>query len=134
MQRWIPVKDALDAGALVVPGSDWSVVPSVNPWLAIETLVTRQPPGGRAPALAPVESISLPQAIGMFTSNSARAAGHADTVGSIAPGMLADVIVVDRNPFKSPIARVHDTRVTMTIIGGEIVYPATVSAGSHNSP
>ena len=41
MKRWIPVKDALDAGALSVPGSDWSVVPSVNPWIAIETLVTR---------------------------------------------------------------------------------------------
>ncbi len=46
MKRWIPVKDAIDAGALVVPGSDWNVVPSVNPWIAIETLVTRQPPGG----------------------------------------------------------------------------------------
>jgi len=47
MKRWIPVKDALDAGAFSVPGSDWNVVPSVNPWIAIETLVTRRPPGGQ---------------------------------------------------------------------------------------
>ncbi len=40
------MKDAIDAGALVVPGSDWAVVPSVNPWIGIETLVTRQKLGG----------------------------------------------------------------------------------------
>src|SRR6185437_2320218 len=51
MKRWTPVKDAIDAGALVVPGSDWSVVPSVNPWVAIETLVTRQQPGGGSETL-----------------------------------------------------------------------------------
>ena len=39
-----PVREMLEAGALVVPGSDWSVVPSVNPSIGIETLVTREKP------------------------------------------------------------------------------------------
>ena len=46
MERWIPIKDAVDTNGRVVAGSDWPVVPSVNPWLAIETMVTRRAPGG----------------------------------------------------------------------------------------
>src|SRR6185295_5746905 len=57
MKRWIPVKEAIDSGALVVAGSDWAVVPSVDPWLAIETLVTRQVPGGGGETLGAAEKI-----------------------------------------------------------------------------
>jgi predicted amidohydrolase YtcJ len=124
MLRWIPVKDALDAGVLTVPGSDWSVVPSVNPWIAIETLVTRQQPGGIGAPLGEAERISLKQAIDLYTINSARQRYEADRLGSIEPGKLADLTVIDRNIFEVPITTVHDTRVLMTIIGGEIVYDA----------
>jgi hypothetical protein len=124
MKRWIPVKDALDAGALVVPGSDWSVVPSVNPWIAIETLVTRQKPGGGGETLGAEERITLQQAIDLFTINSARAMGDRNQVGTIERGMLADLIVLDRNPLKIPITDVHDTKVRMTLINGEIAYRA----------
>jgi predicted amidohydrolase YtcJ len=122
MKRWIPVKDALDAGALVVPGSDWSVVPSVNPWIAIETLVTRQKPGGGDETLGAAEKITLQQALDMFTVSSAREMGNANKTGSIEKGLLADLIVLDRNPLKIPITQVHDTHVRMTLINGEIVY------------
>jgi predicted amidohydrolase YtcJ len=122
MQRWIPVKDAIDSGALVVPGSDWSVVPSVNPWIAIETLVTRQKPGGGGDTLGAAEKITLRQAIDMFTVNSARELGNRARLGTLERGMLADLIVLDRNPFKIPITQVHDTKVKMTMINGEIVY------------
>jgi predicted amidohydrolase YtcJ len=122
MRRWTPVKDAIDSGALVVPGSDWAVVPSVNPWIAIETLVTRKAPGGAGEALGEVEKISLEQALDLFTVNSARLMGDRSRTGSIERGMLADLVVVDRNPFKIPITQVHDVRVKMTVINGEIVY------------
>jgi len=124
MQRWIPVKEAIDAGALVVPGSDWSVVPSVNPWIAIETLVTRQPPGGGPEELGAAEKITLSQAIDLFTVNSAREMGDRTRVGTLERGMLADLIVLDRNPYRIPVTQVHDTKVTMTMINGEIVNGA----------
>lgn len=124
MVRWIPIKDAIDAGALVVPGSDYSVVPSVSPWIAIETLVTRQKPGGGGEELGAVEKITLQQAIDMFTVNSAREMGDRNKVGSLERGMLADLIVLDRNPFKIPITEVHDTHVKMTFVNGELVYQA----------
>jgi predicted amidohydrolase YtcJ len=124
MKRWTPVRDAIDSGALVVPGSDWSVVPSVNPWIAIETLVTRQKPGGGGDTLSAAEKITLRQAIDMFTVNSARAMGDRNQEGTLERGMLADLVVLDRNPFKIPITQVHDTRVKMAMINGEIVYGA----------
>jgi len=124
MKRWIPVKDAIDSGALVVPGSDWSVVPSVNPWIAIETLVTRQRPGGGGDTLGAAEKITLRQAVDMFTVNSARAMGDRNREGTLERGMLADLIVLDRNPFQIPVTQVHDIKVKMTFIDGELVYQA----------
>ena len=120
MERWIPVKDAIESGALVVPGSDWPVVPEVNPWIGIETLVTRQAPGGVGEPLG--EPITLEQAIDLFTVNASRQMGNANKTGRIAPGMLADVIVLDRNPFEIPITEVHRTQVKMALVDGEIVY------------
>jgi predicted amidohydrolase YtcJ len=124
MMRWTPVKDAIDSGALVVPGSDWNVVPSVDPWIAIETLVTRQKPGGGGEALGEVEKITLKQALDLFTVNSARHMGNGSKTGSIERGMLADILVLDRNPFKIPVTQIHNTKVKLTLIDGEIVYQA----------
>ena len=124
MKRWIPVKDALDAGALVVPGSDWNVVPSVNPWIAIETLVTRQPPGGGGEPLGASQRITLEQAIDIFTRQGARKQNFDHATGTIERGKLADFIVLDRDIFAVPITDVHRTKVLMTYIGGEKVYEA----------
>ena len=128
MKRWIPVKDAIDSGALVVPGSDWSVVPSVDPWIAIETLVTRQKPGGGGEVLGAQERITLKQAIDLFTVNSAREMQDRTKEGSLELGLLADLIVLDRDPYKVPITQVHDTHVKVTMINGEVVYTAPEGA------
>jgi len=122
MLRWTPVKDAIDAGALVVPGSDWPVVPQVNPWIGIETLVTRQAPGGIGEPLGAVERITLEQAIELYTVNASREFGNRHRTGSIATGMLADLIVLDRNPFSIPITEVHQTQVRQVYIEGELVH------------
>jgi predicted amidohydrolase YtcJ len=122
MKRAWPVRDMLDAGAFVVMGSDWAVVPSVNPWIAIETLVTRQKPGGSDEMLAEGQRITLKQAIDLFTVNSAKQMGNGDKTGRIEPGMLADLIVIDQNPYKVPITDVHKTIVKKAIINGEVVY------------
>ncbi len=124
MLRWTPVKDAIDSGALVVAGSDWSVVPSVDPWLAIETLVTRQKPGGGGEVLGAQEKITLAQAVALFTVNAAREMGDRTKVGTLERGMLADLVVLDRNPFKIPVTQIHDTHVKLTMINGDIVYQA----------
>jgi len=124
MKRWTPVREAIDSGALVVPGSDWAVVPSVNPWIAIETLVTRLPPGGQGEPLGEAERITLEEALRLFTINGARQMGHADRTGRIEKGLLADLVVIDRNPFEMPVTEIHRIKVLQTIINGEVVYEA----------
>lgn len=124
MKRWIPIKDALDAGALVVPGSDWNVVPSVNPWIAIETLITRQVPGGGGEVLGANQRITLAQALDIFTRQAARQMNSDYATGTIEMGKLADVIVLDQNIFEVPTTSIHKTNVLMTFIGGELVYDA----------
>jgi len=124
IKRVWPVREMIESGALVVPGSDWSVVPSVNPWIGLEILATRELPGGSQKSFGKAEAISIDQAIDMFTVNAAKQKGMADRVGRIEPGMLADVIVVDQNPYEVPITQVHETKVRMTFIEGEKVFDA----------
>ncbi len=128
IQRAWPVREMLEAGALVVPGSDWAVVPSVSPWNALEMLVTRKAPGGNGEAtFARPQAITLEQGIALFTVNSARHRGMGDKVGRIEAGMLADLVVIDRNPIDIPVMQVHEVVVRMTLIQGEIVYKAAAA-------
>lgn len=124
MEHWTPVKGALNSGALVIAGSDWPVVPSLNPWVALETLVTRRGPGGAGEELGGAEKITLEQAFDLFTINAAQQMGQRHLVGSIEAGKLADVLILDRNIFRIPVTRIHETQVRTTIINGEVVYQA----------
>jgi len=122
ISRVWPVRDMIQAGALVVAGSDWAVVPSVNPWIAVETLVTRESVGGSDTSFGRGQGITIEQALQIFTENAARQNGTDARLGRIERGMIADVIVVDQDPLKVPITEIHKTRVMQTFIGGELVY------------
>lgn len=122
IERVWPVREMLDANAMVVPGSDWAVVPSVNPWIAVEILVTRQRPGGSSDSFGKKQAITVREAIDLFTVNGARHMRMGDKTGRIVPGLLADVIVVDRDPFQTPATELHKITVMKTIIQGEVVF------------
>ena len=122
MERFTPVRDAIDAGVFAVIGSDWNVVPSINPWLAMETLVTRRPPGiTEGPQTGGSQAITLEEAFDLFTINAARQMYRADKVGTLEPGKIADLIVVDRNIFEVPIQTLHQTRVLAAMLRGSFV-------------
>lgn len=123
MTSWYPAREAIDAGAVAIAGSDWPVVPSVNPWIGMETLVTRKAPGNTGAALAPAQAVTLKEAFDMYTTNPATAEGNRAGLGSIEVGLLADMIVTDRNPFEVPIGEVHETKVVGVFIEGEEVLP-----------
>ncbi|MBC2669568.1 amidohydrolase [Novosphingobium piscinae] len=122
MKRLWPIREGLDSRALVVAGSDWPVVPSVNPWLAIETMVTRQAPGGEGAVQGEAERITRREALTIFTRNAAALLGRLDRGGTIEVGKEADLIVLDRDPLTVPVGRIHDSQVLETYIGGERVY------------
>ena len=122
MERVWPIRDMIDSGALVVAGSDWSVVPSVNPWIGIEALVTRERPGGSKDSFGKQHAVRLDEALELFTVNAAKHEGTANKLGVIQTGMLADLVIIDKNPFDIPVNKLHKIQVTQTIIDGEVVY------------
>ncbi len=121
--RWIyPIGSVLRSGAVVAFGSDWSVS-SANPLEEIEVALRRadwkQPDA--APFL-PDERIELREAIAAFTINAAYVNFHDDRTGSIEPGKLADLVVLDRNLFAIDPAEISDAKVLLTLLGGAAVH------------
>ena len=72
--------------------------------------------------LGEAERIALDDAVKLFTENAAMHQGHRSLVGSIEPGMHADLIILDRNPWKSALTDIHNTKIKMTFIDGAEVY------------
>ena len=128
IERVWPLRDGIESGALVVAGSDWAVVPDPDPWLAIETSLTRKAPGGGGGAFGPGQAITLDQAIDMFTINAARQMGVDDRLGTIEAGKQADFIVIDRDPFRMPVTDLHTIKVEQTYVGGRKVFDRSVGA------
>jgi predicted amidohydrolase YtcJ len=120
-------RSLLDAGAVLVWGSDWPVT-GVAPLAGLETAVTHRYPGGRDPAGAvdavwnPAERLSLPQALAGYGAAGAWLLHEEKERGSIAPGLLADLVVLERNLFEVPPLAIHDVAVDMTVLGGRVVY------------
>jgi predicted amidohydrolase YtcJ len=119
--------DLLRSGARLAAGSDWAVS-SANPLRAIHVAVNRSLPGARGPGAEPFlpgQSLDLAEALAAYTIGSAYV-NHLDgETGAIEPGMLADLIVLDRDPFEAPPTAIADTRVLLTYVGGEQVFAAT---------
>jgi predicted amidohydrolase YtcJ len=122
-ERLYPIGDIVRSGATLCLGSDWPVS-TPDPFREIEVAVTRRAVGeADGPALVAEQGIDLPTALAAFTRGSAYV-NHDDDAGSIEPGMRADLVVLDRNPFGGPPHEIATTRVTTTIAAGRVVYDA----------
>ena len=113
----------LERGTTLCFGSD-APVESPNPFLGLHAAVTRRRPDG-APAPEgwyPSQRLTLEEALHGFTTGPAFAAGLENQLGRLAPGMFADLIVLDENPFKLPPEQLHAVRPSATMIGGEWVW------------
>jgi hypothetical protein len=115
-------RSLLDTGAIIPGGSD-TPVEDANPILGIYAAVTRQdvkgnPPGGWHPE----QRVSRNEAIKMFTSWGAWGAFEEDYKGSIKPGYIADLIVLDRDISNCALESSPGAKVIMTFLSGELVY------------
>ncbi len=121
--RWLyPIGSLLRSGAIVVGGSDWTVS-SLNPLDAIQVAITRRPvetPLG--PAWIPEERVDLAPMLAAYTINAAYATHMERETGSLAPGKLGDMIVIDRNLFTVPVTEIHAARVVLTLLEGKPVW------------
>lgn len=121
--RQYPFADLLRAGAKLVAGSDWPVS-TPDPLAAIHVAVNRTTYGdpgrvGTEPFL-PDQAISLEAAFAAYTAGSSWV-NHRDDAGTVTPGAVADLVVLDRDPFVDP-SSVGAARVVSTWIDGEIVH------------
>jgi predicted amidohydrolase YtcJ len=73
-------------------------------------------------SVQPQQGIGLADALKMYTLGGAEAGFEEKVIGSIAPGKVADLIMLDKDPFAVPSDSVKDIRVLMTMIGGRIVW------------
>jgi predicted amidohydrolase YtcJ len=114
----------LDAGAQLAFGSDWNVAP-LDPVQGIAAAVTRQTLDGKNPnGWVPEQKISVEEAVRAYTAGSAFAEYQELVKGTLKPGKLADLIVLDRDIFTCAPADISSAKVMHTIVGGEIVYSA----------
>ena len=113
------------AGVPIAQGSDWPVDPLSN-WFDMKVLITREGNlGGKyAGPLGTVPGVPVKDAIRAFTINGAYALHSERYFGSLEKGKLADLIVLDQNLLQIPASRIADTKVLLTMLGGEAVFRA----------
>ncbi len=111
-----------ESGARLAGGSDFPVE-SHNPLLGLHAAITRQDAGNNPPGgWLPEERLTVAQAVRMFTTGAAYAAFEETERGMIAPGLMADLTVLDTDPFACDPRRLLEAKALLTLIGGEVVY------------
>ncbi|HAV41635.1 MAG TPA: amidohydrolase, partial [Acidobacteria bacterium] len=119
----------LKSGATLAFGSDWTVAP-LDPLAGIYAAVTRRTLDNRHPeGWIPEEKISVEEPIKGYTINAAYAEFSEKEKGSIEPGKLADLVILDRNILKIKPEDIRSTRVLMTIVDGRIIFDRLEAEG-----
>lgn len=117
-------RSLLDTGAILAFGSDSPVAP-LNPLLGVYAAVTRQTLDGKNPAgWIPEQKISVEEAVRAFTWGSAYAEFQEQMKGTLAPGMLADFVILSDDIFKIDPVKIKDVRVLTTVVDGKVVFEA----------
>ena len=115
-------RSLLDSGAVLAFGSDWTVAP-LNPLTGLKAAVTRQTLDGKHPnGWLPEQKISLDEALRAYTVGSAYAEFAEKVKGTITPGKLADLVLLDRNIYEVDPATLDQASVVLTVMDGRVVY------------
>ncbi len=114
-------QDLMQSGAVVTNGTD-APVERVDPIPSFYATVSRMMSNGER--FYPEQRMSREEALRSYTINGAYAAFEEDIKGSITPGKLADIVVLDQDIMTIPEEQILDTRVLHTIVGGRVVYSA----------
>ncbi len=112
-------RSLLDAGAVICNGTDVPVEP-ISPIASYHASVTRLMRHGEQ--FFPEQAMDRTEALRSYTIGCARAVFEEDLLGTITPGKLADLVVLDRNLLTVAEDELAETQVEMTILGGEVRY------------
>jgi predicted amidohydrolase YtcJ len=115
-------RSLVDAGARLAFGSDWYVAPP-TPLEGIYAAVTRRTLDDKNPGgWVPEQKITVEEALKAYTSGGAYASFAEKETGTLAPGMLADVTVIDRDLRSIPAPEIRNAKILRTIVSGRTVY------------
>jgi predicted amidohydrolase YtcJ len=115
-------RSLLDDGARLGFGSDWTVAP-MDPLLGIYAAVTRRTLDGKNPnGWVPEEKISVEEALRAYTSGNAYGVFAESTRGRLAPGYLADLVLLDQDLTAIPPEVIDRVGVRATVVGGKVVF------------
>lgn len=127
LDTFIGLKIWRDAGVRVALNADHmqgfdpdTALNPYNPFLAIQTAVTRRTESGKI--IGPAQRITREEALRMFTLDAAYLSFDEDKLGSIAPGKLADLAILTGDFLALPDDQLHTLRASTTIVGGRIVH------------
>jgi len=121
-----PLRTIQNSGIMWGFGSDGSRANQIRPFVTLSWAVTGKMVGG-AQVLRPSNTISREEALIAFTRHNSFFVFQEDNLGSIQPGKLADLVVLDRDYLTVPVDQIKDISSLMTIVGGRVVYDASTS-------
>ncbi len=116
-----PYRSLLNAGLMLAASTDSPIVPD-TPMITIQAALTRKTKNGSV--ILPQEALTVEEVLRMYAVNAAYASSEENMKGTISPGKLADLVVLDRNPLTTPAEEIRDIKVRMTIAGGRVVFEA----------
>ena len=117
--KWqYPARSILDNGGVISGASDWPVS-SPNVFWGIYQAETRR---GVEGVLDAAQDMPREAMFYAYTRNSARAMNMLDSIGSLAPGKRADLILIDRDVLTISPEEMRDAKILWTIVGGKTVY------------
>ena len=115
-------RSLIDSGATLAFGSDWFVAPP-TPLEGIYAAVTRRTLDDRNPAgWVPEQKITVEEALRAYTVGSSFASFDESRKGTLVRGKLADLVLIDRDLTTIAPESIRDARITMTVVGGRVVY------------
>jgi len=115
-----PAREVYDTGALVTLSSDWDA-DDLSPILKIQTVLQNN------------FFTSAEEVIPLMTINAAELLQQDDKTGSIEVGKYADLVVLDKDIFELPVAKIEESRVVLTMFQGTVVYNSTEDADDAQS-
>jgi predicted amidohydrolase YtcJ len=127
-ERWawgFPWRVLRDGGAHLAFGSDWPVV-SADPLrgiVAAQNRIKLDLSGPESPF--PDQRLNLDETIAAYTSGGAYAEFQEHEKGTLRQGMLADLVMLSENIFALPSEQLHQAKVELTMVGGQVVFART---------
>ena len=121
--KWLkPHRAWIDNDVMVASGTDSPVTP-YPPFPSLWASIARRTEVNNV-QMGTEQCITREEAIRLYTINGAYHTFEENSKGSIEPGKLADMIIIDRDILKCPLDDIRDTKVLRTILGGKTVYEA----------